>query len=171
MRPIPGCEGFYATRDGKILSFRTATIREISARPRKGYLHVNVPYGTDRASRRNEPVHKLVLMAWHGPKPFPEAQCRHLNGNSLDNRPENLVWGTCKENAADKVRHRTATWLLTGERSNSAKLSNVAVAEIRRRGALGDDFHTLAREFIVTAGYVRDIVNGRARMSDIPKAV
>jgi hypothetical protein len=32
-------------------------------------------------------------------------QCRHLDGNPSNNRPDNLRWGTAKENAADMIRH------------------------------------------------------------------
>ncbi len=171
MRPIPGCEGFFATRDGRILSFRTGTIRELSARPNKGYLHVNIRYGTGRASRRREAVHKLVLLAWHGERPFPRAECRHLNGNALDNRQENLAWGTSKENRADAIRHGTAACLRRGEHHAAAKLSNAAVAEIRRRGSNGEARGVLAREFSVTAYHVGDILMGRTRVLNAPQAV
>lgn len=53
-------------------------------------------------------VHKLVLLAFHGPKPFPKAQCRHLDGNRMNNRETNLCWGTARENYNDKVAHGTA---------------------------------------------------------------
>lgn len=171
MRPIPGCEGFFATRNGRILSTRTGKISEISAGEHKGYLHVWVRYGLGRASRRREPVHKLVLMAWHGEKPFPEAQCRHLNGNAFDNRPCNLAWGTSKENRADAIRHGTAACLRTGERHTAAKLSNVDVAEIRRRGSDGERKRDLARKFRVSAGHVGDILLGRTRVRDTPWGV
>lgn len=52
-------------------------------------------------------MHVLVCEAFHGPKPSPEMQVRHLNGDKLDNRPENLCWGTPKENAEDMKRHRS----------------------------------------------------------------
>lgn len=34
-------------------------------------------------------------------------ECRHLNGNPVDNRLENLCWGTHSENEYDKHRGRT----------------------------------------------------------------
>lgn len=49
-------------------------------------------------------VHRLVCEAFHGERPD-GAVVRHLNGNYLDNRAENLCWGTWAENSADMVRH------------------------------------------------------------------
>lgn len=43
-------------------------------------------------------VHRAVCEAFHGPAPFPRAVVIHINENALDNRPENLRWGTQKEN-------------------------------------------------------------------------
>lgn len=42
-------------------------------------------------------VARLVCEAWHG-APFDRAVCMHLDENSRNNRPENLKWGTQKEN-------------------------------------------------------------------------
>lgn len=51
-------------------------------------------------------VHVVICLAFLSVPPnIPYIQCRHLNGIKHDNRPENLVWGTAKENYADKVRH------------------------------------------------------------------
>lgn len=54
----------------------------------------------DEAAARQAPrkVHQLVCEAFHGPKPFPEAVVLHLDEDALNNRPENLRWGTQKEN-------------------------------------------------------------------------
>lgn len=53
---------------------------------------------TKRSGQRPRKVHQLVCEAFHGAKPFPEAVVIHLDENSLNNRPENLKWGTQKEN-------------------------------------------------------------------------
>ena len=52
--------------------------------------------GTGRQAPRK--VHQLVCEAFHGPKPFPSAVVIHLDENAHNNRPENLKWGTQKEN-------------------------------------------------------------------------
>lgn len=49
-------------------------------------------------------VHTVVATAFHGPRP-PGLQCRHLNDNPRDNRPDNLAWGTPTENMADLIRN------------------------------------------------------------------
>lgn len=42
-------------------------------------------------------VHQLVCEAFNGPRPDGTV-CLHLNEDYRDNRPENLKWGTQKEN-------------------------------------------------------------------------
>jgi hypothetical protein len=51
-------------------------------------------------------AHHLVLEAFVGPRPR-GLECRHLNGNAKANYVGNLVWGTAKENAEDRMRHGT----------------------------------------------------------------
>lgn len=43
-------------------------------------------------------VHRLVCEAFHGSAPANKPVCMHLNENSADNRPDNLAWGTQREN-------------------------------------------------------------------------
>lgn len=43
-------------------------------------------------------VHRLVCEAFHGAAPFDGAVVMHVDENSANNRPENLKWGTQKEN-------------------------------------------------------------------------
>ena len=54
--------------------------------------------GEDRNRQRPRKVHQLVCEAFHGPKPFDGAVVIHKNEDAHDNRPENLKWGTQKEN-------------------------------------------------------------------------
>ena len=43
-------------------------------------------------------VHRLVCEAFNGPPLLNKNVCMHLDENSKNNRPENLAWGTQKEN-------------------------------------------------------------------------
>ena len=71
---------------------------------RQGRRFVNLFDGDKRATCT---VHRLVLEAFVGPRPK-GMECRHLDGDSANNRLGNLVWGTKIENETDKVRHGTA---------------------------------------------------------------
>lgn len=42
-------------------------------------------------------IHRLICEAFNGPAPK-GAVCMHLDSNYKNNRPENLAWGTQKEN-------------------------------------------------------------------------
>ena len=43
-------------------------------------------------------VARLICEAFHGLSPFEGAVCMHGDENSRNNNPDNLVWGTQKEN-------------------------------------------------------------------------
>ena len=47
---------------------------------------------------KNYKVHRLVCEAFYGPAPEGKNVVIHENENALDNRPENIRWGTQKEN-------------------------------------------------------------------------
>lgn len=46
----------------------------------------------------NMKVHRLVCEAFHGPAPQGKEYVLHLDEDAHNNRPENLRWGTQKEN-------------------------------------------------------------------------
>ena len=49
---------------------------------------------------------RLVCEHFHGAAPLgSRSHCRHLNGNPRDNRPENLAWGTCRQNLCETKKH------------------------------------------------------------------
>jgi hypothetical protein len=162
VREIPGFPGYCATEDGEIVSLRVSPPRVLSKQhlPEdygRGYYYVNVKTGSGRASRRLVLVHRLVLLAYHGDPPDGH-QARHLNGNSLDNRIENLAWGTASENVLDQRRHGTAAYDRCGEEANGSRLTEPQVREIERRGRSGESALALAAEFGVTRRHVYDIV-------------
>lgn len=70
--------------------------------------------------------HTLVLEAFCGPRPE-GMECRHLNGDPLDNRLENLAWGTREENEMDKTQKR----VLKGESHWGAKLTEEQAKAIK----------------------------------------
>lgn len=43
-------------------------------------------------------IHRLICEAFNGSSPFEGAVVMHVDENAANNRPENLKWGTQKEN-------------------------------------------------------------------------
>jgi hypothetical protein len=74
-------------------------------------------------------VHRLVCEGWHGPCPVDKNQVRHLNGDSKDNRQDNLMWGTAADNAKDRDLHGTT---LRGETAVRAIFSQECVDILRK---------------------------------------
>lgn len=99
-RPIPSAPGYEASNYGHVRSSR-CTLRP--ARRRTGHLQVSLRVNGKSLSRT---VHALVAEAWLGPRPDGR-QIRHWNGDPADNRPDNLRYGTARQNALDAVRHGT----------------------------------------------------------------
>lgn len=46
----------------------------------------------------NVKIHRMVCEAFHGLAPFEKAVVIHIDENALNNRADNLKWGTQKEN-------------------------------------------------------------------------
>lgn len=109
------------------------------------------------ASWRMFLVHRLVLEVFVGPCPL-GMWCCHWDGNPLNNRLENLRWGTPKENAADAIRHGT---FVRGSKNGCAKLTESAVREIHRLRKQGWILDRLARRFGVSLTSIWYVVRGR----------
>lgn len=109
-KPVPSQPGILASSLGRILlppkyaPLRNGGYRFYETKPcfgsisraNKNAKHAYRNYW--QRGRGNMKIHQLVCEAFHGPKPFPEAVVIHLDENALNNRPENLKWGTQKEN-------------------------------------------------------------------------
>lgn len=143
--------GYIVHDDGTIIGLRGWPLKPWLAG--KGYHMISACW---EGKRYPLYVHQLVCETFHGPRPFPEAQVRHLNGMNTDNRAANLVWGTRAENEADKIRHGTRN---QGERQGLSKLTEQQVREIRERYTAGGVFQRgLAAEFGVTQSCIWAIV-------------
>lgn len=127
-RPVPGYLGYFATVCGRIWS--TGRLAEKRLPPhflepyidRKGYLKVNP--SKDGKSRTTN-VHKMVCLAFHGEQPSWATEVRHLDGNPTNNRPDNIQWGTSKENAEDRKRHGTVS--MGPQHGEKTKLGRIRV--------------------------------------------
>ena len=102
-KPIPSLPGYVSCDDGRIMC-----LPYTKQMPRGGFR----TYGGGEPTRgiwkkegrfciyyrgKNYKVARLICEAFHGPAPD-GAVCMHLNEDASDNRPENLAWGTQKEN-------------------------------------------------------------------------
>ena len=109
IKPIQSIEGAFANELGQIkLPERQAKM------PHGGWRKYKTKwiFGTKRRSTKtarheyygilyrgkNYKIHRLICEAFHGPAPDGKPIVLHLNENALDNRPENLKWGSQKEN-------------------------------------------------------------------------
>jgi len=109
-KPVSSYPGILASSEGNILlppgyaplpngGYRTylpAPYKGVVRKARKDAKHVYL--GTWTRRHGNMKIHQLVCEAFHGPRPFDRAVVIHLDENALNNRPENLKWGTQKEN-------------------------------------------------------------------------
>jgi len=77
-------------------------------------------------------AHSLVLLAFVGPRPSPEIEINHKNGEKLDNRLENLEYCTRSENC---LHMTNVLGKRRGESHGNAKITEDDVREIRRLGA------------------------------------
>jgi hypothetical protein len=77
-------------------------------------------------------VHRLVLETYIGPCPD-GMECRHLDGNPLNNNLSNLRWGTKSENVRDAINHGTFNAIpprFEGETHPNSKLTEQDVRMI-----------------------------------------
>lgn len=120
--------GYEITRDGRVFSvssnWRGYGRREMAQTLNAdGYPSVRLVID---GKRTRMSVHKLVARDYLPPRPSMQHEIRHLDGNKLNSRAENLAWGTAKENADDREKHgRTSRG---AKHSASIKRSNQAEA-------------------------------------------
>lgn len=107
---------------------------------------------------RNACIHSLLMEVFVGPRP-PGMEVRHLDGNPLNNRLDNLCYGTHAENMRDAAVHGV---MARGEANASSKLDDDRIRTIRRRWAMGESMSKLARCYCVTRAVIGKICHREA---------
>lgn len=110
-------DGRVRTDEGRVLKLTQGST---------GYLYAHLR-GLSKA-RKCATAHSLVAHCFHGPRPK-GLQVRHLDGDPLNNRADNLAYGTARQNAQDAKMHGT---LVRGQGFKNARLTDRGVAAIRR---------------------------------------
>lgn len=103
--------------NGGIRKYKTKWISGVKRRASKTARH---GYYGIMYRGKNYKVHRLICEAFYGPPPSTSSVVLHLNEDAMDNRPENLRWGTQEENmnAAGFIEYCRSR---TGENSPRAK--------------------------------------------------
>lgn len=163
-RTIPSYPLYEASSDGDIRRIgKPAPLTRCHDKKRaKPYPLVSLSI---EGKRINGPVHILVCMTFHGPKPSRSHHAAHEDGNPENNHKDNISWKTPAENEADKIRHGTVA---TGSRNAKARFSEAQVGEIRKRYSnlprIGKKVKhgaraALAAEYNVNSTYLWHLIN------------
>ena len=109
-KPVPSKPGVMASSFGRILlpgrqaAMPSGHIRSYDPKPTYGVKTKSsktarrVYLGVSNRFYGNMKVHRLVCEAFHGPAADPTYVVIHLDEDATNNKPENLKWGTMKEN-------------------------------------------------------------------------
>jgi hypothetical protein len=114
---IPGYEALYEVSNFGVVRAKTRVVpygrhgqttyaaRILKQFKSNKYLSVKL---SNQGKTTTKYTHHIVLLAFQGSRPhtIERGEIRHLNGDKEDNRLANLAYGTVKENAADRVRHK-----------------------------------------------------------------
>jgi hypothetical protein len=176
--PIPGFDGYEGNLRGEVRSWRKGgpggyrldAPKMLAPFLVKGYLKVSVKVPGVSTQLW---IHSIVLTIKSGPKPD-GLQCRHMDGNKLNNHPDNLVWGTSAENVGDNVRLGTTARgarngaytrpdrVLRGALHPSASITEERAREIIARLATCSNQSALAREMDLPFQVIKGISSGRS---------
>ena len=156
IKDIPGWEGLYgAGDDGEVYSLRTGSPKRLRPFVSGGYKRVSL---CKCGGQQMMTVHEAVCRAFYGHPSFiklrtTNPEVRHLDGNRLNNTPQNLDWGTPSQNWDD----RKCAGRGIHEQHHNAKLSMSIARDMR---ASGKTAWALAEEYGVSPKTVRNVLRG-----------
>ena len=155
-KAIPEYPGYFADSDGNIWGLRGYILKWNYNK--EGYPRVSVRQNSKHY------VHKLVCLAFYGPRPK-GLQCRHLDGDKNNARPENLRYGTSRENADDTIRLGS----IRGSKHPRSKLTEVYVVEMRELYRTGQmNQAQLAKKYGVSQPNISLALRGKTVWGHVP---
>lgn len=163
-KDVGGYEGYYQISNigqiRRIKPYRNTYFRKILKPGLKKKGRVYYKYVTLSKSNivKTFAVHRIEALAFLGPCP-PGMECRHLDGNSLNNIVTNLKWGTKSENAQDSIRHGTSVDN-TGSKHGMSKLKESTIPIIRQM-SMTMTRRAIANYFEVGISTIDDIINNK----------
>lgn len=151
-KPIPDCDGYFASNKGRVKNGKTEVIYTGHVNE-KGYIMVSV---IELGIRKYKNTARLVASAFHGK--CDHKMVLHNNGNPADNRPENLRYGTAKDNYDDAVKHGTNS---KGTIHGGAKLKPDDILKIREEYNSGkSSYNKLGEKYGVTKHTIYRVIKG-----------
>ena len=114
MKPIEGCEGYYITTDGTVLTTKKSKRYNMDGKTRvlkpkihkKGYYYVGLFVGSgSNAKRIWKRVHRIVIESFVGAIPS-DREIDHIDSNKANNTLSNLRIVTRQENMRALVERR-----------------------------------------------------------------
>lgn len=134
---VPGSNGtYYASTEGRIYSVprertRGGIVKQHVGPP--GYPRATVVFQGTRQKMR---VYRIVAETFLGPAPE-RHEVRHLNGDCMDSRLENLAYGTHAENMRDMIEHGRTTHREPSHCPSGHEMTPENTRYYERRGAGG----------------------------------
>ena len=157
--PVVGYEGLYEVgKDGSVWSMNyrhTGERKQLRPAPCDKYGHLKVGLWKD-GKMNARLVHQLVLNAYL-PKPSPELVVMHLDSEPTNNRLENLVYGTCKENNNDEHRKVLVSEALTNHPDLSTPVLCIET------GVMYPSVHEASRQTGIKQPSISACLNGRCK--------
>ncbi len=123
----------------------------------KGYNHIELVTQSKGNINTTITIHRLVMQAFKQDLYFEGAHINHINGIKTDNRVENLEWCTQQENNKHAVEMGLRE-IKIGEESNSSKLTESQVLEIRKLYPDIKNYVKLGKQFGVSDNTIKKIV-------------
>ena len=149
-------DDYLISSDGQVKSTWSGKERLLKLCDRgKGYLCFD--YHKD-GKRTTLYVHSCVAKVFLGDRSAEGLLALHEDGNSLNNKKENLYWGTHQQNMKDMIRHGT---IPKGEKNGSAKLKEADIHGIRELGSTGMSQRKIAAVYGVHNSQISYILSGK----------
>jgi hypothetical protein len=156
-RRVPFSPSYCVSESGRVGRIgTTAWLRQFPAK-RGNYLTVSL---WEKNIGKTWPVHQIVAITFHGPRPSSQHEVAHRDGRKPNNHWRNLRWATRVENEHDKVAHGRTN---RGERNGQAKLSDNQAREIVAAYASGETQRSIASRYAIDQSQVSNIVRGKRR--------